>query len=80
LMAMSWGEVVARLRANPSYVSEFEKAFGQPIRREDVLEALATYERSLVTPNAPFDRYLRGDRQAISQEAVDGYRLFKMFG
>jgi cytochrome c peroxidase len=45
-----------------------------------VLDALASYEKSLVTPDAPFDRYLRGDKTAITPAEEEGYRLFKSLG
>ena len=48
--------------------------------REQVADAIAEFETALITPNAPFDRYLRGDKQAISQEAQEGYRLFEAKG
>jgi cytochrome c peroxidase len=80
LMATSWSELIPRLRANAQYRAAFQKTYGRSIRRDDVLNALATYERSLVTPDAPFDRYLRGDLEALSNKAKSGYRLFKMYG
>jgi cytochrome c peroxidase len=45
-----------------------------------VLDALATFQRSLTTPDARFDRYLRGERDAITPEEERGYRLFKEYG
>jgi cytochrome c peroxidase len=45
-----------------------------------VLDALATFERSLITPDAPFDRHLRGEPDAITPEEQRGYRLFKDYG
>ncbi len=80
LMAVSWSVLISRLRSSPHYMAAFQNAYGRSIRRDDVLNALATYERSLVTPDAPFDKYLRGDLQALSDEAQRGYRLFKMYG
>jgi cytochrome c peroxidase len=50
------------------------------VRKEHVLDAIATYERSLITPNAPFDRYLRGDIYAINAEQKHGYEVFKSYG
>lgn len=80
LMAISWAELISRLRGSDRYRAAFREAYGRSIRREDVLDALATYERSLVTPDAPFDLYLRGDQTALSNEAERGYGLFKMYG
>ncbi|MBY5538275.1 c-type cytochrome [Rhizobium leguminosarum] len=80
LMSMTWPELIARLRANRWYAAKFKATYGREVRREDVLNALATYERSLVTPDAPFDRYLSGKITAISGNAINGYRIFKQYG
>jgi cytochrome c peroxidase len=47
---------------------------------DTVADALATYQMSLITPNARFDRYLRGDKSAINQLEKTGYQLFKSYG
>ncbi len=80
LMAITWPDLIARLEANPDYKIAFDKAYGRAIARDDVLNALATYERSLVTPDAPFDQYLKGDTSAISRQAKHGYSIFKSLG
>lgn len=79
LMAVDWKTLLSRLQGSEVYRMLFEKAYGRRADRDDVLNALATFQRSLVTP-APFDRYLRGDRTAISEEEKKGYQLFKDYG
>jgi cytochrome c peroxidase len=73
-------EVLGKLKAAPDVVAQFHDAYGRDPDRNSLLDAMATYERSLVTPGSPFDRWLGGDPQAISDEALSGYRLFKSFG
>jgi cytochrome c peroxidase len=80
LMATSWPEVIATIGSDSSYRKRFAASYPQGVTRESVLDALATFERSLTTPNAPFDRYLRGDTTAISAAAAQGYHLFKSYG
>jgi cytochrome c peroxidase len=80
LMNTNWTELIGKLRADSEYSTAFGKAYGGPLDAVQVLDALASYERSLVTPNARFDRYLRGERDAITPEEKEGYRLFKSFG
>ena len=80
VMNAAWPELLARLRADPGYQGKFEALYGSPPLREYVLDSLAAFQRSLVTPDAPFDRYLRGERDAIASEAERGYRLFKDYG
>ncbi len=80
VMATRWDEVLSKLRADPGYQEAFRAAYGGPPAKPQVLDALATFERSLITPDAPLDRYLRGERGAISPEEEQGYELFKSYG
>jgi cytochrome c peroxidase len=69
--------VEEEIRAVPEYVAEFAKVFGDPdVTRERIAMAIAAFERTIVSGDTPLDRYLRGDGQALSQEAVKGYQLF----
>ncbi|MBN9419503.1 MAG: c-type cytochrome [Candidatus Eremiobacteraeota bacterium] len=79
-MNAGWSMVLARLNADASYHSAFQKVYGTPPSREGVVAALAAYERTLITLDSPFDRYLRGHRQAISAEALRGYEKFRSYG
>jgi cytochrome c peroxidase len=80
IMAASWASVTARLRADQAWQARFHAVFGEDVSERNLRRALLEYERSLVTPNAPFDRFLRGDATAISAEAQRGYALFKQHG
>ncbi len=70
--------VSGRLFAIEGYRSQFEKVFPgkHAVSYAHVTEALASYIRTLVTPDGPFDRYLRGDEKAISQAAVRGFKEY----
>lgn len=80
LMNTTWPELLAKLRADADYVKRFGAAYPDGLTRENVLNALASFERSLSTPNSRFDRYLRGDQNALSAREQRGYKLFKSFG
>jgi cytochrome c peroxidase len=70
-------ELIARLSAIPGYVDAFHAAFGgSEITRKKIESALATYERTIVSPEAPFDRWIAGDEKAISDAAKRGFDLF----
>lgn len=70
-------ELVRRLRAVPRYVAAFTAAFGNGhITRLRIEQALATYERTIVAGEAPFDRWVMGDEGAINLEAKRGFALF----
>lgn len=73
-------DVLRRLRADPELVRQFEQAYGRGPDLAGLLDAIATYERSLLTPGSRFDRWLSGDPAALSAEEQDGYRLFKSLG
>jgi cytochrome c peroxidase len=70
-------ELVRRLRAVPRYTKAFAKAFGdKKITRRRIELAIATYERTIVAGQAPFDHWIMGDENAISPEAKRGFALF----
>ncbi len=80
LMGTSVDEVLTRLRADPDMVRQFRDAYGQGPDRGTLLDAIATYEQSLLTPGSRFDRWLEGDTTALSAEEMRGYQLFKSLG
>jgi cytochrome c peroxidase len=73
-------EVLRKLNADPAVVRDFRAAYGRPPERDNFLDALVTFERSLLTPGSRFDRWLGGDNSALSAAELEGYRLFKSFG
>lgn len=77
-MNMTMDGVVERLKSVDGYRDLFTQAFGETdaINAENVLAALATYERTLVSETAPFDRWIEGDETAISEQAKNGFVLF----
>ncbi len=78
-MAATSAHAVEQLKAIPGYVDAFAKAFpGQkdPITFDNMASAIALFEATLITPNAPFDRYLGGDQAALTNEQKEGLRLF----
>jgi cytochrome c peroxidase len=79
-MAASFDEVFARLSADMDISRQFREAYGHEPDRAALLDAIATYERSLQTPGSRFDRWLDGDAAALSTEEQAGYQLFKSLG
>jgi len=65
-----------KLRVVPEYVASFNKVFKGDITRERIAMAIAAFERTLVSRNAPLDKYLNGEKTALSAEAQKGYSLF----
>lgn len=80
-MAFTHQLALETLETIPGYVEAFKRVYDSEVITIDrVTDALAVFEETLVTPNAPFDRFLMGDKSAISQEAQAGYALFKSTG
>jgi len=80
-MAFSHTLTVDVLSSIPGYVIEFKQVFGEgDITIDEVTLAIAEFEKTLVTPNSRFDLWLLGDANAISDEELAGYQLFKQSG
>ncbi len=75
--AGSLPKVAARINAISGYKSWFIKVFGQPATPDTLVKAIASYERTILSGNAPVDRYQAGDTKALSPQAARGFALFK---
>jgi cytochrome c peroxidase len=80
IMASSPEEAVAKIRADAVMAQRFRDAYGRAPDLAALLNAIATYERSLLTPGSRFDRWLAGETNAISLDELSGYQLFKSLG
>lgn len=80
LMNTSWDEVIRKLQADADYMAAFAQTYETDITRENVIDALSAFHRSLITPNARFDQYLRGREEVLSETEKRGYQLFKSLG
>jgi cytochrome c peroxidase len=80
IMGATWPMLMTRLRESQYYSSAFQRIYGHQVERGDLLDVLATFQRSLVTPGSTFDRYISGDSQALNGMELEGYRLFKDYG
>jgi len=79
-MGSLWSDVVAKLYEDTQYPDLFNNAFGSGINRQNIKNALAEFQRSLITPNSRFDQYLLGDADAITDIEKIGYQNFKKYG
>jgi cytochrome c peroxidase len=79
-MGSNWPEIIQKLSKAPDYEATFAALYSEGIATGSIENAVATFERSLNTPNSPFDRYLRGDTTALTRQEVDGYQAFKVLG
>ncbi|MGZ0715333.1 cytochrome-c peroxidase [Pseudomonas palleroniana] len=79
-MGSDWTTVVQNLVAMPLYPAAFAQAYPDGITAANVQNALATYERTLLTPNSRFDQYLQGNTEILTIQEKYGYQRFKDYG
>jgi cytochrome c peroxidase len=79
-MGSNWSEVVDKLRADTRYRQAFGALYRQGIAGATIVDALATFERSLLTPDSRFDRFLRGDPGSLNAQEKTGYQRFLDYG
>jgi cytochrome c peroxidase len=79
-MGSGWPAVTNMVARDASYSEAFRRAYPDGVTRLNIEDAIASFERTLVTPNSRFDRYLRGQTDAISDVEKAGYAKFKQYG
>lgn len=76
-----WDEVVARIKTIKGYNQAFTKAFGEgSVTKDNATKAIAAYERTLITPNSPYDRYAKGEKDALSEQELRGLNKMAEIG
>jgi cytochrome c peroxidase len=76
LGSTSIGDAVSRIAGDKDYQTQFTQAFGRAANEQDMLSAIAAYERTLASFDSPFDHFIAGDANAISDSAKRGWELF----
>ena len=79
-MATDWPAIVRRLRADAAFARRFGRSYPDGLNERNLKDALVVFESTLTTPDSPFDRWLRGDDQALDADARRGYTLFQSYG
>lgn len=80
-MGSSWPEVIAKLQSDSGYLQSFAQLYPQQgISGDTIVDAIATYERTLITTDSRFDRFLRGDTAILSGLEQGGYQRFLDYG
>jgi cytochrome c peroxidase len=80
IMASSPSEVAEKIGADSEMRNKFIVAYGRGPDVQNIIDAIASFQRTLVTPGSRFDRWLAGDAAALSTDELDGYDLFKSLG
>ena len=71
------GEVVARINALQGYREQFQKVFQSDATAENIMKAIAAFERTIISGNTPWDRWRAGDASALSESAIRGWNIFQ---
>ncbi len=79
-MGSNFKEVIAKLKKDKKYVAQFSILYNDGITGNNITDAITEFENTLITPNSKFDKFLRGDNQALSSDEKEGYILFKEYG
>lgn len=72
-------EIAARLAMDKDFVKAFKAVYPEGLNEASITDAIANFEMTLLTPDSPFDRYLKGDRTAVGEKEIEGYGLFKEY-
>ena len=79
-MGSNWNDVIQKLKRDSTSRHDFAAAFEDGLTSNNIAHAIAEFERTLATPNARFDQFLRGKDDAITPQEKQGYHLFKSYG
>ena len=77
MASTSFDEIIAKLAEDKRYVEEFGALYADGITEANITNAIEEFERTLVTPNSKFDQWLLGNSEALTEDEVHGYELFK---
>lgn len=75
----SFDQIIDKLKADRKFAREFAKVYPDGLTQANITDAIEQFERTLITPNSAFDKWLRGDDAALTAEQLEGYELFKKY-
>ena len=75
----SFDQIIAKLQSDKDFARAFVKVYPDGITEANITDAIEQFERTLITPNSAFDKWLRGDDSAITAQELEGYELFKKY-
>ena len=75
----SFDHIIAKLEADKSFAKAFKSVYPEGITQATITDAIEQFERTLITPDSRFDKWLRGDDAALTSDELRGYELFKTY-
>ena len=79
MASKSFDEIIAKLQKDKMFVKAFAEVYPDGLTQENITNAIEEFERTLITPDSRFDKYLKGDDNAITAQELAGYELFKEY-
>lgn len=79
-MKTNWSQVIAKLKQDTQLVTTFDQLYADGMTADTIRRAIASFERSLITMNAPFDQWLQGNPFILNNQVLSGYAAFKRYG
>lgn len=79
MASKDWDEVCAKLVKDEAFTAEFKAVYPEGWSGKTITDAIAEYEKTLITPNSRFDKWLKGDDTALTAQELDGYQRFKSY-
>ena len=79
MASTSFDEIIAKLAKDKKFASDFKKVYPDGLTEANITDAIEEFERTLITPDSRFDKWLRGDDSALTAEELSGYQLFKEY-
>ena len=79
MASVSFDQIIAKLAKDKAFTKEFKAVYPDGWSEANITDAIAEFERTLITPNSRFDKYLRGEADILTAEETKGYELFKHY-
>ena len=79
MASVSFDDIIAKLKADRMFAKRFAEVYPEGMTEATLTDAIEQFERTLITPDSRFDKWLRGDDEAITAEELEGYELFKRY-
>jgi cytochrome c peroxidase len=79
-MNSNFPEIINKLKEDKDYLKKFYSIYNEDINEINILDSIVEFEKSLITPNSKFDKYLNGQKNILNENELKGYELFKSYG
>lgn len=79
-MGSSWPEIIKKLNKDPYFSDKFSTLFKEGVTQNSITQVITTFEESLITPNSAIDKFILGDKKALTAQQQRGLNLFQSYG